>query len=136
MNSNSMYPTLGIGDIVTVDEDYYSNNSPARWEIIAFQSPVDPSETFIMRIVGLPREIILIKEEGLHINGRKQRSPLSDFDYGVSTMRKPYHGYFQPFVVPKDCYFLLGDNVELAFDSRYWGALPFGRIVGRVESSN
>ena len=90
---------------------------------------------YIKRVVGLPGDKILINadEEGKYsvfINGKKldEKYIMDDYDYIPCTERM----YCGPFVVPKDSYFMMGDNRGNSQDSRFWGFLPKDRFVGRA----
>lgn len=122
--SGSMEPTLGIRDRIIVNKFIYRFREPKREEIIVFKYPAKPGEKrrdFIKRIMGLPRETLEIKDGVVFING----SPISE----NHPMNRD-HAYFGPVKIPESHYFVMGDNRPNSADSRVWGYLPKGNIVG------
>lgn len=97
---------------------------PKRFQIMVFKYPAKPGEEqrdFIKRVIGLPGDKIQIKDGLLFINGKpaSERHPMNwDADN------------FGPITVPKDCYFMMGDNRPSSMDSRYWGFCPAENIIG------
>jgi len=151
--SGSMKPTLTEGDRIFVERITRFFESPQRGDIMVFYPPmIKLSEkplaiferltgffckdvAYIKRIVGLPGDKILIKPdvEGkytVYINDKKLDEPyiLDDYDY-LECSEKMYCG---PMTVPKNNYFMLGDNRGNSQDSRFWGFLPKDRFVGKA----
>ena len=125
---------------------------PQRGDVIVFQWPLDPSKNFVKRLVGVPGDTLYMKSGELYVNGEHQTeryvthsepdmdpSP-PDFDwqkkYVVKTaeaaaVSTPSRNNWGPLVVPKDEYFVLGDNRDNSLDSRYWQFVPDSLIRGR-----
>lgn len=151
--SGSMRPTLLEGDRIFVERFSRFYTTPKRGDIMVFYPPSteltgDPWSVFkrltgffckdiayIKRVVGMPGDKILIKADSdgkysVSVNGKKleEKYILDDYDY-IPCSEKMYCG---PFTVPKDDYFMLGDNRGNSQDSRFWGFLPKDRFVGKA----
>jgi signal peptidase I len=138
--SGSMEPTLLVGDHILVNKFLYGVklpylqttlipiSTPARGDIIVFIYPEDKSKDFIKRVIGIPGDRVQMQDKEILINGK----PFDD-KYGVyderagSTSRS-----FGPVVVPKDHYFVMGDNRDHSMDSRYWGFVPSDAVKGKA----
>ena len=157
--SGSMLPNLHIHDHVLVKKFSYglkipfSNvwvfrwGMPQRGEIAVFKYPKQPSVYFIKRIVGLPGDEVQIKGSTLTVNGELwEAKPIetpagadSHFDYfdekgHIVRYRQGDLKSNEEFKITlKDSeYFVMGDNRDESMDSRYWGTLPEGLLVGRA----
>ncbi|MFQ4137947.1 signal peptidase I [Nodosilinea sp. PGN35] len=123
--SGSMLPTLEINDRLIIDKVSYTFGDPQRGDIVVFRPPdaLGQDEAFIKRLVGLPGDVIEVKNGQLYINGAPQAEPYiaakPDYQYG-------------PVTVPDDAYLVLGDNRNKSFDSHYWGFLPADHLIGRA----
>jgi len=124
--TGSMQPTLGIGDHVISNQLYYHYQNPTHGDVIIFKNPQDENQDFVKRIAGCPGDTIEIKDNHLFLNGKK-----SDEPYALDTPGEPLKN-FGPFVVPKDEYFVLGDNRNNSLDSRVFGAIKRHAIEGKV----
>lgn len=112
--SGSMENTIMTGDKLIALRTSYWFKEPQRGDIVVFKFPDDPSELFIKRIIGTPGDTVQIIDGKLYINNSK--TPVKE-DYIKEAMDKEDFG---PYVVPKDSYFMLGDNRNDSLDSRYW----------------
>lgn len=121
----SMEPSFHTGDYLLVDEVTYRLRSPQRGEVIVFRSPTNESEFFIKRIIGLPGEQVIISDGRVLIDGKALSEDY--LPYGVD-VRGEY-----VFQLGDDEYFVMGDNRPASYDSRRWGPLPGGNIVGLVR---
>lgn len=122
--SGSMEPTLTEGDMIAANKIVYRFSEPKRGDIIVFKYPLNPDRDFVKRLIGLPGEKLLIKDSTLYINDKVIAEPylpkgLSYQDYG-------------PVTVPKDKYFMMGDNRNNSLDSRSWREMPKENIVGKA----
>lgn len=142
--SNNMAPTLqaprpGQADHIIADRLTYRFSPPQRGDLVIFRTtgiskiqaslpPGVPFQHYTMRLIGLPGEKIQIRDGHVFANGR-QLGP----DEGVPDVKyeEGPNGDVE-YEVPEDAYFVLGDNSERSFDSRYWGYVPKGNIFGRV----
>ena len=131
--TDSMEPTLKNGETIKANYSaYVSGNGPQRWDIVAFENNVNGT-LWVHRVVGLPEETITIADSAIWINGKLQPLPatMSGVNY-VTETGYPMKVTF-PYTIPKDYYFLLGDNSMNALDSRFHGAVHRDRILARVE---
>ncbi|TVQ53386.1 MAG: signal peptidase I [Spirulina sp. DLM2.Bin59] len=134
--SESMLPTLEVGDRLMIEKISYRFNPPQRGEIIVFYPPdtatkCDPlrpqslpiRDAYIKRIVGLPNETVEVKEGTVYINGE----PLTE-DY----TKAPPNYTHGPVTVAPNSYLVLGDNRNASCDSHIWGVVPRENIIGRA----
>ena len=143
--SGSMKPTLKIGDHLLVNKFTYGIkipftrktliplNSPEREDIVVFIYPVDRSKDFIKRVVGIAGDTIAIKDKKIYLNG----SPYDD-GHGVYTDRRLFPASFQPrdnfgpVTVPAGHIFVMGDNRDQSYDSRFWGFVDLKDVLGKA----
>jgi len=117
-----MLPTIQLNDIVLIYKDY----NIKRGDIVLFRPPESQhinDQEWIKRVVGLPGEVISIYNGNVYINGK-----LLSEDY--RNIRPAYD--FEPYSIPSDSYFLLGDNRNNSIDSHIWGSLPKKNIIGTI----
>lgn len=129
VNGASMEPNFHDGDYLLIDELSYRFNEPQRGDVIVFKYPTDPSQRFIKRIVGLPRETIELTGSSIQITDKfGNKTVLNEKSY--LTNNTLFSGI--KVVLGEDEYFVMGDNRTHSFDSRKWGALAREYIVGRT----
>ena len=133
--SGTMKKTLQIGDHIIADKFTYKFSDPMRGDIVIFPFPEDPSKDFIKRIVALGGETIEIVDKKVRINGNILQEP-----YAIHTdphlIPKGVHprDYFGPIIVPDDSLFVMGDNRDHSYDSRFWGFVKKASIKGKAIS--
>ncbi len=103
--------------------------SPERGDIVVFNWPEDPKRDFIKRCIGKPGDEIQIKNGTIVLNGAPIKNQAINKIYYYN--RGEYNG-LEPIKVPKDCYFVLGDNSGSSKDSRYWGFLNDKYLIGKA----
>lgn len=123
--STSMLPTLKIGDRLLIDKVSFKINGISRGDIVVFHAPPASrlDEVMIKRVIGLPGDTISIKEGIVYING----APL-DEPYELEKPRED----FKAFTVPEGSFFVMGDNRNNSFDSRFWGVVPTDLVIGKA----
>jgi signal peptidase I len=124
VSSQSMRPTLEAGDQVLVDKLSVHWRPPAEGELIVFRDP-ERRELVVKRVVARSGRTVAIEDAVLVVDGTPQHEPQVDLSRIDST-------YFGPVTVPPDAVFVLGDNRSESIDSRTYGAVPLGNVVGRV----
>ncbi|MDP8956055.1 MAG: signal peptidase I [Actinomycetota bacterium] len=148
--SESMEPSLGVGDRVLVNKVVYHLHPPRRGDVIVFEEPhptdepdrnvfeafwhwltqglgvsASPERDFIKRVVAVPGETIEVKQGRVFINGRRLSEP-----YLSAT---PDRRDFPPTKVPPENLFVMGDNRTNSNDSRFGlGFIPYDKVVGRA----
>jgi signal peptidase I len=125
VESISMQPTLFPGDYVIVNKlAYRFNHTPQRGDVIVFKYPPDPDAIpYIKRVIGLPGDQVHIANGKVYINGQLMLEPWLK----VTTNRGG------DWSVPERQLFVMGDNRNNSSDSRAWGFVPLGNIIGRAE---
>lgn len=159
--TGSMEDTLLIGDHLLVDKLSYAPPGPVskyllpytpvkRGDIIVFRYPVDISQTFVKRVIGLPGDRIRIESKTVYLNGTALKEA---YKFHKSDYLQSYRDFFpsepnvsleaqglkmlelnvqdREVVVPPDHYFAMGDNRDSSLDSRYWGFVPRENIIGK-----
>lgn len=119
----SMEPTLLPHDRVLVNRLLYRFRDPQRGEIVVLRYPRDPHRNYIKRVVALPGDLVEIRDGHLLVNGRTVEEVY---------ISGPPSGSYGPETVPAGSVFVLGDNRNNSEDSRAFGFLAKGQIVGRA----
>lgn len=101
-----------------------------RGDVIVFKAPPDPEKDFIKRVIGLPGDTVMVKDGNVFVNNL----PYTESGY-LSSDVKTYGGTFlrdgDTVTVPPNEYFAMGDNRQYSSDSREWGFVPAGNIIGK-----
>jgi signal peptidase I len=143
--SGSMLPTLQIGDHILVNKFRYGIRiplvskrvlkfaDPRRGDIIVFIYPVDTQKDFIKRVIGEPGDVIEIKHKQLYVNDQKIEDAWAHFVEGPGDQSRltPRDNY-GPVTVPPDKVFVMGDNRDRSYDSRFWGFVPLDDVKGKA----
>lgn len=128
--SDSMVPTLDVGDYLLISKLSYTYRSPEREEMVVFEGP--DHAKWIKRVVGLPGEVIDIREGNIYINDVKIDETAYVAAEAQSTPTSLHEAIAFPYTIPEDCFFVLGDNRLASEDSRYIGAVKEEDIIGRA----
>ena len=123
--SESMVPTLRVGDRVLVNKFIYRFTEPQRGDVVVFKSVEGDSEDLIKRVVGVPGDKISVRRGKLFVNGEPQKEPYVNKKF-------PDRSFFAPKTVPKDHVFVMGDNRTNSLDSRFFGPVPEGNLIGEA----
>lgn len=140
--SGSMLQTLQIGDHLLVTKFAYGvkipftnsmiieRDGPERGDVIVFDFPEDPSKDFIKRVIAVPGDVIEIREKKVFLNGEELVEPyIQHVDASTSVPRRDNFG---PVMVPQNKYFVMGDNRDESYDSRFWGFVERNTIAGKA----
>lgn len=121
--SESMVPTLQVGDSVLAAKLAYRFSDAGRGDLAVFKGGEDLN---IKRVVGLPGDTVAIRDGVLFVNGEKKRESYVDY-------RLTDASFFGPVKVPENRVFLMGDNRFNSRDSRDYGPIPEEDLLGRVS---
>ena len=128
---------------------------PARGDVVVFRYPENPAEDYIKRVVGLPGDVIEYRNKVLTLNGERIATTPDGAFVGVGSGRemtgtelfgeqlgevnhrilvdpRAHRGGEGTWTVPEGHYFVMGDNRDNSLDSRYWGFVPEGNLVGEA----
>jgi len=127
--TGSMIPTLNIGNHLMVNKFIYYFRKPERGDVMVFVYPVNPKKDFIKRLVGLPGEMIQIKDGSVFINGEELRAPQTIAERYYYNEGMYGEGLIK---IPDNTYFVMGDNTKNSKDSRFWGFVPKKNLLGKA----
>ena len=143
--SGSMKETLLIGDHILVNKFLYgvklpfvsttiiAYKEPKRGDIVVFKFPEDPDKDFIKRVVGVAGDVVEGRDKKVFVN----HEPLNH-DYGIHKDSRIIPGNrqprdnFGPLVVPEKSLFVMGDNRDHSYDSRFWGFVNLKSVRGKA----
>ena len=156
--SGSMEPTLLIGDHIIVNKlkfglrfpdslfglTPFANELPYgkyifdfsrvdRGDIVVFVFPQDETKDFIKRVIAVPGDTVEVKAGALYLNGARVPDVHAHFEIPADArVQSSERDYFGPFKVPPGDYFMMGDNRDRSYDSRFWGPVTRDAIEGRA----
>ncbi len=143
--SGSMKETLLIGDHILVNKFLYGvklpfvsttiipYKEPQQGDIVVFKFPEDPDKDFIKRVVGVAGDVVEGRDKKIFVN----HEPLNH-DYGIHKDSRIVPGNIQPrdnfgpLVVPEKSLFVMGDNRDHSYDSRFWGFVNLKAVRGKA----
>lgn len=130
--TGSMLNTIQEGDRIIASRLAYINNDPERYDIIIFRNPDNEEECFVKRVIGLPGETVQIVNGIVYVT--QTNGETIQLDDSFVTNCEPY-GDFGPFEVPEGSYFMMGDNRNTSWDSRFWDNkyVHKDKILGKVK---
>lgn len=143
--SGSMKETLLIGDHILVNKFIYGIKipftqktiipikTPKSGDIVVFEFPEDPEKDFIKRVIGVAGDVVEVHDKKVYVNHK-----LLNHDYGIYT--DPYsfpasvqpRDNFGPVRVPPNSFFVMGDNRDQSYDSRFWGFVSLKAVKGKA----
>ncbi len=148
--SESMEDTLLVGDFLICNQFIYGSKipftdkrlpayrEPERGDVVVFYFPGDGVTRYIKRCVALGGDTVEVRQKKLYVNGIE--SPLPKGGKYVDRTRQGWvrmvkgRDSFGPVVVPSGSFFMMGDNRDKSYDSRFWGPVPYELIVGKAEA--
>ena len=130
--NGGMLPTFVPGDHIVVNKRAYGTAAPRRGDVIVFNYPKDETKLFVKRVIGIPGDVIEVRNQAIYLNGTVlTESYIQHTDTHIQAT--DVRDNLGPVTVPPDSYFVLGDNREDSLDSRFWGYVPKGKIMGKAE---
>jgi len=127
VEGTSMLPRLHDGERIFVNKlVYYHWPKLERGDIVVFWFPDDPDKSYIKRVIGLPGELVDVREGRIRVNGQELNEPYLDPQLNLARLNHP------PTVIKPHYYFVMGDNRDHSSDSRFWGLVPEKYIYGKA----
>jgi len=126
VEGTSMMPRLENHDRLFINKFVYHFEAIDHDDVVVFHYPLDPSKSYIKRVIGLPGDRIEIIHGQVWLNGRKLREIYVPARYRDSDS-------MAAMIVPKDCYFVMGDHRSISSDSRAFGPVERSLIYGKAE---
>ncbi len=142
--SGSMIPTLLVGDHLLVNKFIYgvklpftdirilAFKNPERGEIVVFKYPRDHSRDFIKRVIAKEGDIVEIKDKVVYVNSVPLKEPYIQHLDSKIRHKLDSRDNIEPTTIPKGMLFVMGDNRDQSFDSRYWGFVDLKLIKGEA----
>jgi len=147
--TGSMENNLLVGDHLLVNKFVFGpygsslerkllpETSIKRGDVVVFKFPKEPERDFIKRVIGLPGEVVELRQKRVYINGRPLDEPYVHFmlpprSEGQEFAAPDVRDQFGPVTVPDGQLFVMGDNRDNSEDSRYWGTLPMDYVKGKA----
>jgi len=143
--SGSMKPTLQIGDHILVTKFIYgikipiirktlaSISEPKRGDMVVFIYPEDRSKDFVKRVIGIGGDNIEIRNKKIYLNGLPYKDNYGAYtdDMIIPGVAQPRDN-FGPVTVPPGSVFVMGDNRDQSYDSRFWGFVDLRDVLGKA----
>lgn len=142
--SGSMLNTLQIGDHILVNKFIYGVklpflqttiipvSEPKRGDIAVFKFPVDPDKDFIKRVVAVEGDTVEIVDKKVYVNEQLQQNDYAiHLDPHIQRIERNRDN-FGPVTVPENFIFVMGDNRDYSFDSRFWGFVDLENVKGKA----
>jgi signal peptidase I len=140
-----MADTLVVGDYFLVNKFIYGRKipysdrrlfkirEPRRGDVIIFEYPEDPGKDLVMRVVGIPGDEVAGSDKKVYVNGQLSENAreLHTEEEIIPREQNPRDN-FGPVKVPNNALFVMGDNRDRSFDSRFWGCVSYGSIKGEA----
>lgn len=143
--SGSMIPTLQIGDHILVNKLAYGVwipfwdrylvqfRSPQRGDVVVFIFPDDRSKDFIKRVIGVGGDVVEVRGKKIYVNNVPQEDSHAHFESdGSAGGDMPIRDDYGPTRVPDHQLFVMGDNRDRSYDSRYWGFVDLNDVQGKA----
>lgn len=149
--SGSMEDTLLIGDHLLVSKFIYGMQipftdkriltfkHPQQGDVIVFEFPEDRNKSyfsrrdFIKRVVGVPGDVVEVRDKQVYVNGQKYELPQAIHkEKDIIPAEYGPRDFMKPVTVPADSYFVMGDNRDRSYDSRFWGFVTDPEIKGKA----
>ena len=132
VEGTSMLPELNDGERLLVNKLVYYKIQSVSWghlergDIVVFWFPKEPDKSYVKRIIGLPGEMVEVRNGRVVIDGQELKEEYLDLEHNQALPS------FPPKRVEEHYYFVMGDNRDNSSDSRYWGLVPEKYIYGKA----
>ena len=130
VSGQSMFPNFKDKEYVLTNIVGLRFTSPKLGDVVVFKAPTDNEKDFIKRVIGIPKDRVMVKGGLVYLNGK-----LLDESHYLDSSVKTYTGSFlkedQEIIVPDNEYFVMGDNRLYSSDSREWGFVPKNSVIGQ-----
>lgn len=143
--SGSMLPTLQIGDHLLVNKFSYgvrlpvtgtqliSRQGPARGDVVVFRFPRDRSIDYIKRVVAIGGDTIEVRDKQVFLNGEQVVNPYAHYTTrDIMSAAAGPRDNLGPVKVPEGKIFVMGDNRDNSYDSRFWGFVDLRDVLGKA----
>ncbi|MBU4186169.1 MAG: signal peptidase I, partial [Proteobacteria bacterium] len=143
--SGSMKHTLQIGDHILVNKFVYGvklpyfgttiipYKKPQRGDIVVFKFQQEPKKDFIKRTIGIPGDVIEILNKEVYVNKKRFEQDYAIYtDPHIIPKVMQHRDNFGPVTVPEDSLFVMGDNRDHSYDSRFWGFVDLKNVKGKA----
>ena len=143
--SGSMKNTLQIGDHILVNKFIYGvklpftsttiipYKNPQRGDIVVFKFRLEPKKDFIKRTIGVPGDVIEIRNKKVYVNKKHLEQDYAIYtDFHIIPKAMQPRDNFGPVTVPEDSIFVMGDNRDHSYDSRFWGFVDLKDVKGKA----
>ena len=142
--SGSMIPTLQIGDHILVNKLAYGVRmplwshyllqfkNPQRGDVVVFIFPEDRTKDFIKRVIGVAGDSVEIRGKKIYVNGQPIDDPHAYFDRDDASGGIQIRDDYGPKRVPENHIFVMGDNRDKSYDSRFWGFVDLDDVKGKA----
>ncbi|MBK8050094.1 MAG: signal peptidase I [Anaerolineales bacterium] len=125
IENHSMEPNFFEGQFVLVNKLAFKLGEPTRGDVVVFHNPENTNEDFIKRIIGVPGDVVEVRDQTVLINGQPV---IEDFPHEAI----PPGLYTPPMTVPENNLFVMGDNRPNSRDSRSFGPISQDLLVGKA----
>lgn len=134
--AGSMQPTLLVGDYILADKLTYRFKNPNQGDIIIFKFPGNLKQNYIKRLIATEGQVVEIRNKKVYVDGKLGVEPPNSkyTDQTASTIGNPNRDNFGPYRVPKGHLFVMGDNRDNSYDSRFWGPLDRRLVLGKAKT--
>lgn len=143
--SGSMIPTLLVGDHILVNKFIYGTKipftdkrilifrNPEKGDIIVFKYPEDQRKDFIKRVIATGGDTVEERNKAVYVNGAMLSEPYAHhYENALRLGGNDPRDNFGPITVPKNKIFVMGDNRDQSYDSRYWGFVDLKEVLGKA----
>ena len=126
--------TYGLTLPFTTEKIWGADKIPARGDVVIFTFPMNHEMDFVKRVIGLPGDVIEIKDKKVFINGKRFEIPSEKYTdpFSINIGSNRVRDFFGPITVSPGHVFVMGDNRDQSYDSRFWGQVPIENIIGKA----